>query len=146
MPVAMEALSTPEEMFSQCAGVDAPVDDFCASIEQPSRYDWINALPVAAAIMQVDANGHVTSLAMNASLHATLELHGDGEQHCLSQELIGAFAASDKQTQTHQLQLETGLGHRFLTLNFSRLPPGSDRKSTRLNSSHTDISRMPSSA
>ena len=26
------------------------------------------------------------------------------------------------------------------------IPPGSDRKSTRLNSSHTDISRMPSSA
>ena len=32
------------------------------------------------------------------------------------------------------------------SLAFATLPPGQDRKSTRLNSSHTDISRMPSSA
>ena len=38
-----------------------------------------------------------------------------------------------------------GLGA-WLQSNTSRLERGEDRKSTRLNSSHTDISRMPSSA
>ena len=41
--------------------------------------------------------------------------------------------------------LELGAGD-FVTKPASRLSAGIDRKSTRLNSSHTDISRMPSSA
>ena len=35
---------------------------------------------------------------------------------------------------------------RYIISNYNNLPDIIDRKSTRLNSSHTDISRMPSSA
>ena len=37
-------------------------------------------------------------------------------------------------------------GNQNLIVKAKTLQPGEDRKSTRLNSSHTDISRMPSSA
>ena len=58
--------------------------------------------------------------------------------------VVAAAAIEVKNTETGQVyptvSTETG------AYTVPNLPVGPDRKSTRLNSSHTDISRMPSSA
>mgnify|MGYP003334613542 CR=1 FL=1 len=53
----------------------------------------------------------------------------------------GSVTVRDAQGFIELLQLS---GNEFLEVNFGKIKK--DRKSTRLNSSHTDISRMPSSA
>ena len=52
------------------------------------------------------------------------------------------FGTSDKQ----ECSLATGVAASFMNIVFQDNVYEEDRKSTRLNSSHTDISRMPSSA
>ena len=74
-------------------------------------------------------NDTATTEIYTLSLHDALPIFDEDRNRCL------LFPTDESPEQTRRILLETA--KRKLTV---------DRKSTRLNSSHTDISRMPSSA
>ena len=67
----------------------------------------------------------------------------DGSKIFMDSSLIEADASNNSVVDTHSLKRYLNKGYMELE---KRLADGEDRKSTRLNSSHSRASRMPSSA
>ena len=102
---------------------------------------WFNdtarrAIRWTAARLEPDISSYIASLPLERRIGDTLMVHGS-PRNPLEEYLLDGYAARSSFSSDDFHLCLVGHSHRPLVL---------DRKSTRLNSSHPDIPRMPSSA